>query len=120
MAEPAPLIPLTRFDRDTAVEPLGDGAFAARLDRAWWIGRGAHGGYIAAIVLRAMTEALADPERQARSLTIHYTRPPAEGPARVSVSVERAGRSLTTLSARMTQEDGLVTLALAAFSRPWR
>jgi acyl-CoA thioesterase len=113
-------MPLTRFDRDTAVEPVGDGAFAARIDRGWWIGRGPHGGYVAAIVLRAMTEALADPERQARSLTVHYTTPPAEGPARVSVTLERAGRSLTTLSARMTQDDRLVALALAAFSRPYR
>jgi acyl-CoA thioesterase len=120
LAEPAPVTPLTRFDRDTAVEPLGDGAFAARIDRAWWIGRGAHGGYIAAIVLRAMTETVADPQRQARSLTIHYTAPPAEGPARVAVTVERTGRSMTTVTARMTQDDRLVVLALAAFSLPYR
>ena len=120
MAEPAPVIPLTRFDRDTAVEPLGDGAYAARIDRAWWIGRGPHGGYVAAIVMRAMTEALADPDRQARSLTVHYTAPPVEGPAHIVVAVERFGRSLTTLSARMTQDDRLVAIALAAFSRPYR
>ena len=85
----------TRFDRDTAVRALGDGRFAATIDRAWWIGRGPHGGYVNAIVLRALTEALDDPSRSPRSLTVHFTAPPAEGPVEIAVQVERTGRSLT-------------------------
>jgi acyl-CoA thioesterase len=109
----------TRFDTDTAVTPLGDGRFAADIDREWWVGRGPHGGYVAAIVMRALTAALGDPERAPRSLTIHFTAPPREGPAEIEARVERSGRSLSTLSARMTQGERLVALALAAFSRPY-
>ena len=112
-------VPETRFDTDTAVAPLGDGRFSATIDRAWWVGRGPHGGYVAAIVLRALTAALSDPSRAPRSLTIHFTAPPREGPVEIEARVERTGRSLSTLSARMTQGERLVALALAAFSLPY-
>jgi hypothetical protein len=35
------------------------------------VARGAHGGYLAAILLRALTDAADEQTRQARSLTIH-------------------------------------------------
>ena len=38
----------SRFDTDTAVTPLGDGVYDARIDAGWWIERGPNGGYIAA------------------------------------------------------------------------
>src|SRR4051794_29665741 len=69
----------TAFDRDTAVRPLGDDAFAATIDAVQWgVPRGPNGGYIAAIVLRAMEHVVA-PDRPARSLTPHYPPPPAHG-----------------------------------------
>src|ERR671931_54233 len=91
------------FDRETAVRPLGEGRFESRLNRAWWVHRGPNGGYLAAIVLRALTEAVGDASRAPRSLTVHYAAPPAEGALDIATSVERAGRSLTTGSARLTQ-----------------
>jgi acyl-CoA thioesterase len=111
--------PPSKFERDTAVRRVADGTYEGDISRDWWIVRGPNGGYVAAIVLRAMTATLGDDERQVRSLTVHYTRAPEEGPVRVDCTVERAGRSLTTLSARMTQDGALVALALAAFSTPW-
>ncbi len=104
------------FDRETAVRPLGDGRYESQLDRAWWVHRGPNGGYLAAIVLRALTEAVADAMRAPRSLTVHYTSPPAEGGLEVATTIERAGRSLTSCSARLTQDGKLIGLALAAFS----
>jgi acyl-CoA thioesterase len=85
-------------------------------DGAWSTEAGPNGGFLAAIVLRAMTAALGDPERHARSLTCHYLRPPGAGEMRVEVAVERSGRSLSTLSARLTQADRLCVAALAAFA----
>lgn len=109
----------TRFDRDTAIAPLppADGARAweARIDRGWWIVNGPNGGYLAALLLRALA-AEVPAERAPRSLTVHYTAPPAEGAARITTRVERTGRSLTTVSARMVQGDRLLALALGAFS----
>jgi acyl-CoA thioesterase len=107
------------FDRETAVAPLGDGGYRAELSPAWSVHRGPNGGYLAAVALRALTEAVDDPQRAPRSLTIHYARPPqAPGSLDVVTRVERAGRSLTSLSARLVQGDQLIGLALAAFSRP--
>lgn len=108
---------MNRFDRDTAVEPLGGGVFEARIDRGWWVVRGPNGGYVAAIVLRALA-GVVDADRAPRSLTVHYTAPPEEGPVRVETQVERVGRSLTAVSGRMLQGDRVLALALAAFSKP--
>ena len=107
------------FDADTALTRLGDGSFEGQVTRRWWVGRGPHGGFIAALVLRALSEMVGDPGRAPRSLTLHYLAPPAEGPLRVEATIERSGRSLTSTSARLLQGDRLVGLALGAFSPPW-
>jgi acyl-CoA thioesterase len=111
------------FDRDTAVRSVGGSpsemVFAAEVSPDWRAGRGPHGGYLAAMLLRALTETVADPLRAPRSLTIHYARAPEPGPVEIRTRVERAGRSLSTLSARMEQDGRLLALVLAAFSVPW-
>jgi acyl-CoA thioesterase len=108
----------TQFDADTAVTRLEDGRFEAVMARRWWVIQGPNGGYVAAVLLRALADAVDDPDRAPRSLTVHYTAPPTEGPVTIATIIERAGRSLTTCSARMEQDGRLVALALAAFSRP--
>lgn len=119
----------TLFDRDTAVqriEPpiagasLPTASFAADIAPGWRAGRGPHGGYLAAMILRALSETVADAGRTPRSLTIHYASAPETGPATIHVTVERAGRSLSTLSARLEQDGAIRALALAAFSVPWQ
>lgn len=107
---------LSAFERATAVEPLGAGRFSATVDEGWFAVRGPNGGYLAAIVLRAMAAAVGDPARAPRSLTLHYTRPPAAGTVELAVTVEREGRRLSTVTARLEQEGRLCVLALAAFS----
>jgi acyl-CoA thioesterase len=108
---------VSRFERDTAVEPRGDGRYEARIDPGWFVVRGPNGGYVAAILLRALAHAVGDASRAPRSLTVHYTAPPVEGAAEVETRVERRGRKLTSLSARLRQGDRLLALALAAFSQ---
>jgi acyl-CoA thioesterase len=110
----------TMFDRDTAVTAHGDGLFEANVASGWRAGRGPHGGYIAAMLLRALIEAVDEDSRTPRSLTIHYTRAPEPGPIEIETTLERQGRSLSTLSARMIQGGKTTALALAAFSVPWR
>lgn len=111
------------FDRDTAVQRVSGSAsealFAADISPDWRAGRGPHGGYLAAMLLRALTETVADAARAPRSLTIHYPRAPDPGPVSIRTVVERSGRSLSTLSARMERDGSLCALALAAFSVPW-
>jgi len=106
----------TRFERDTAVVRRDDRTFDARVDRGWWVMRGPNGGYLAAIVLRALTEAVDDPLRSPRSLTMHFTAPPKEGEITITTALERTGRSLTSCTARVHQGVQLVALAVAAFA----
>jgi acyl-CoA thioesterase len=49
---------------------------------------------------------------------VHYLRPPAEGEVRIETTLEREGRSLSTVTARMLQDGRSQALATAAFSRP--
>jgi hypothetical protein len=109
----------TQFDLDTAVRRIDGNLFEGHAGAAWWIERGPNGGYLASILLNALTKAVDDPDRAPRSLTVHYLRPAKEGPLHVETNIERGGRSLTTLSARMHQEGEPIAVALASFSNPW-
>ena len=107
------------FDADTAVRAVGEGVFEASVAPHWFIARGPNGGLVAALVLRAMQEALGETTRVARSLTVHYLRPPREGPTRIETTIERRGTSVATISARMLQDERPVALGIGAFSIPW-
>jgi len=107
------------LDDDTQLRARGDGTYEGEIGETWWTPRGPLGGYVMAIVLRAMETEVGDPERQARSFTMHFLRPPRAGPVTVAAVVERAGRSLTSASARLEQDGKLLGLALGAFSVAW-
>lgn len=107
---------MSAFLRDTGVEEVGGGSYRAHVSADWFTPRGANGGFLAAIVLRAIMACEHDGERAPRSLTLHYLRPPVEGEVRVVVTEERRGRQLTTYSARLEQEGRVCVLALAAVS----
>jgi acyl-CoA thioesterase len=109
---------MSKFDRDTSVNEIEPGVFEGHVNRDWWIVFGPNGGFLAAMFVKAMSSAVDDHRRAARSLTIHYTAAPVEGPVRIATTTERAGRSLTTVSARMTQGERLIALALGAYSMP--
>jgi len=111
--------PASAFDRDTAVTRNGAERFEAEIQPSWWVVRGPNGGYVAAILLRALQERLADPSRTPRSLTVHYASPCEPGPARVITRVERLGRSVALLAASLTQGERLRASAMAAFSPAW-
>jgi acyl-CoA thioesterase len=111
------------FDRATAVAgERSEGAtrsYAATVAEGWRAGRGPHGGYLAAMLLRALTASVEDPARSARSLTIHFLRAPEPGPVRITTELERRGRNVSFLSARLEQAGQTAALALAAFSPAW-
>ncbi|MFN2612725.1 MAG: acyl-CoA thioesterase [Solirubrobacterales bacterium] len=107
------------LDADTALRPAGDGAWDGEIAPGWETPRGPLGGYVMAIVMRGLALAVADAERQARSVTMHFLRVPDQGPVTVRASVEREGRSLSTVSGRIEQEGKLIGIALGAYSKPW-
>ena len=109
---------MTPFESETATSALGDGRYSVDISGNWSVPTGPNGGYVAAVILRALTAEVDDPERSPRSLTIHYLSAARPGPAEVRVAVERTGRSLTSLTARLVQGDRLIAIATAAFSSP--
>jgi acyl-CoA thioesterase len=111
---------VTKFERDSAVERVAPGRWRARLDRSWWIALGPNGGYMAAVLLRAIDAEVADADRAPRSLTVHYVSRPESEDVEIVTSVVRAGRSLTTVAARMVQGERVIAVALAALSQPRR
>jgi acyl-CoA thioesterase len=107
--------PTTRFDRDTAVELVSPGSYRARIDRGWWAVVGPNGGYLAAVVLRALTDACADPTRSPRSMHLRYLKPAGEGEVEIRTRSLRVGRSVAVLEARVLQQGQEVCVASAAF-----
>lgn len=103
------------FAADSAVSAQGDGRYAAAIGPAWGVPRGAHGGFVAAVIVRAFEAELAGQAGAARSLSCHFLKPIGLGPLQISVSVERRGRVVTSLLARVVQDDSLVAIALAVF-----
>jgi acyl-CoA thioesterase len=108
-----------RFDDETAVRPSPDGdGYRATMAKSWWVHRGPNGGYLAAVILRAMAATVDDPSRAPRSLTVHYANPAGEGEVLIPTVRERVGRTVTTCSARVAQDGRLVAIAVGAFSAP--
>jgi acyl-CoA thioesterase len=109
---------MTKFDDDTALATISPGVYEGVVSPDWRIVVGANGGHIAAILLRGMVLAVADDQRTPRALNVHFVRPPKEAAVQVRVVVEREGRTMSNVSARMVQDDKLVALGMAAFSEP--
>lgn len=100
------------FDEDTAVTPLEGGRFGANVSDRWHIGAAPNGGYLLALVGRAMVEAGQRPDPL--TVTAHYHRPPVAGPATIATEVVRRGRTATTVTARLEQDGAVLVSALGA------
>jgi len=107
------------FDHDIALRPTGDGAYEGSVNETWWTPRGPLGGYVMALLAHGMELAVGDQARQARTITVHFLKPPQAGPVTVRAEVERAGRSLSTVSARLEQAGHTMAIALGGFSSAW-
>jgi acyl-CoA thioesterase len=100
---------MTRFDDTSAPlavapsAPTGPARFEVDLDPSWSSLVGIHGGYMAAISLRA-AEQVAD-GRTARTITSSFLRRGRPGPAEVTVETVRDGRSLSTFGVTVSQDD---------------
>lgn len=110
---------MSSFEDATAVFRKEDGTYEATVDGKWWVMRGPHGGYLTAIILRALTELVDDADRPVRSFTTQFVAPPAEGPIDIVAMIERSGRSITYTSARLLQNGHTMATSVAAFTKPW-
>jgi acyl-CoA thioesterase len=110
--------PPTVFERHTAVGKLAPGSYEAEVHPEWRIVRGANGGHLASILLRAMTVELDDLTQQARTLNVHFARVPKEAPVEIEVNVERKGRTTSNVTARMTQNSKPILVGMSLFGAP--
>ena len=107
----------TAFARATAVRPAGAGRWSAAVDPGWEAPTGPNGGYLAAILVRALeAEVAPEGDRALRSLTVHYLRTAVTAPLDLEVRLVRAGRRTASATVTGRQDGREVLLGLAAFS----
>lgn len=106
----------SRFDQDTAITQVGEGRFTATVADGWGVPNDGppNGGYLLAIVLRAMGACTDHPH--VTTATAHFLRPGRPGPVEVEVDVAKVGRRLSTLTARLCQDDRVSMQVVGAFS----
>ncbi|HVM20877.1 MAG TPA: thioesterase family protein [Egibacteraceae bacterium] len=103
----------SEFDQDTAVEPLGAGAYRAQITPRWNIGDKPNGGYLLAVALRAAAVEL--PMPHPFTATAHYLRVADPGSAHLDVEVVKTGRTHATAQVRLHQGDAEVLRVLTTF-----
>ena len=93
----------SQFDRETAVEPVGEGRFTAQVSGSRNIGDNPNGGYLTAIAIQALRQM--GPHQDPVSVTTHFLRPGSGGqPGEVPTALLRSGRSVTTGRATLSQD----------------
>jgi acyl-CoA thioesterase len=115
VTEPTP-IPLA----DTVLTAIDRWNHQAVLPDEWVALQGVHGGFVAALAVRAIDAALDDPTRTLRAATFGFLRGLRPGPVRFHVDEIRLGRALATYHVTVTQDDGPASiLARCHLSPAW-
>ncbi|MET8136266.1 thioesterase family protein [Streptomyces sp. NPDC006290] len=94
----------SEFDRDTAVTPREAGVYDVDLSAGWTIINAVNGGYLLAVLGRALAHAL--PHSDPFTISAHYLTASQPGPAVIRTDVVRTGRTLSTGQASLFQYDG--------------
>jgi len=109
------LAPVSEFDRAAAVHRQDPGRYRASADPEWGGFGRPQGGYVAAQLLDAMIQEVGDADRSPRTATVHMLRGPQFGSYDIEVALERTGRTMSNLTARLTQDGKLIAVALGLF-----
>src|SRR6478752_3458084 len=90
------------FRAAVAIDPLGDGRYAADLGDRWTVGPKAHGGLLLVLLARA---ALARLDADAPGVA------PEPGPVTLTTEVLKTGRTASVVGVRMHQDNRLMLAA---------
>ncbi|MEU6805487.1 thioesterase family protein [Streptomyces neyagawaensis] len=93
----------SEFDRDTAVRRREPGVYDADLSAGWTIISAVNGGYLLAMLGRALADTL--PHADPFTVSAHYLTASQPGPAVIRTDVVRTGRTLSTGQASLLQYD---------------
>jgi acyl-CoA thioesterase len=91
------------FSNATKVKPIEAGRYETEIDGSWSVNEVPNGGYLLALLLRAVTAESGHPHPIATSA--HFMNPPVAGLATVIVEPLRSGRTTSTLRATLLQDD---------------
>ncbi len=101
------------FDRATAVEQTAAAAWRATIAAGWDVGGIANGGYLMALIARAIGPLTGHPDPV--TVTVHYTAPVRSGPVEIEGQLLRKGRRLGTARGELRQDGRVVAYALGTF-----
>ncbi|SFC98076.1 thioesterase family protein [Streptomyces aidingensis] len=93
----------SEFDRDTALTLKEPGVYHAEVSGGWSIVSAVNGGYLTAMLGRALAGTL--PHPHPFTVTAHFLTATRPGPAVIRTSVARTGTTLSTGSASLHQTD---------------
>lgn len=93
----------SEFDHDTAVTRREPGVYDIDLSAGWTIISAVNGGYLLAVLGRALGDAL--PHSDPFTISAHYLTASRPGPAVIRTDVVRTGRTLSTGQASLFQYD---------------
>ncbi|MFF4751961.1 thioesterase family protein [Streptomyces sp. NPDC002514] len=93
----------SEFDRDTAVTRRTPGVYDIGLSAGWTIAGAVNGGYLLAVLGRALADTLPHPDPF--TISAHYLTASRPGPAVVRTETVRTGRTLSTGQASLFQRD---------------
>ncbi|HEV3226174.1 MAG TPA: thioesterase family protein [Acidimicrobiales bacterium] len=109
------------FADDTRVTPVGVNRYDATIRESWNLRPLPQGGFVTALALRAMADALAHPDQRLRTLHTAFVAQVAHGPVSIDVELLRQGRSMSHLRAEVRNVDaarGHLTTAIFGSTRP--
>ena len=104
-----------RFTEDTAVQRIGPSRWQSTIKKGWRVGAVPNGGYLLAIMGRALGEAL--DHKDPLTVSAFYMSPCALGDCDIEVESLKTGKGTSFGSASLMQDGELKIRATAAFSK---
>lgn len=108
---------MTRFVDASTFERVLPGEHHGAIDAGWAQGRGAYGGLVTAMLVRAL-EGDAPRGQPIATITSLFAAPATEGTAIIRTEAIRAGRNVSSFRASLLRDRQTLATALATFARP--
>lgn len=105
---------MTEWERHTALERTGEDEWRADLDAGWMVGGGVNGGYLLALVGKAIAQTVAT-KPHPFSVSAYYVSASVPGPAIIRTRVRREGGTVAVVAADLMQDDQVRITVLATY-----
>ena len=102
-------MPLTQLFKDLEDNEWVD------LPKGWLQGRTIFGGLSTAMMLHKAMQAVNDPNKRLLTISVSFVAPVQEKPVKVTVEILRQGKSVTSVEARVWQDEQVMSVMLASF-----